>query len=356
MRLKNINVYYFINNRNLTSYSIRIIKKLIHEKANVFVSRIDNNFNLTNFKNLEKLELKIKNYYGNKIELSKKDTILIAPCSRRILGLIAKNKTIEVNQFLELILFARRKKLHIFIAPMMSKDLWYSQKIQQIVRKLENLRYRIIWPLINSKKTMVMCVGRIVDTICFSFIRINFLSYKVNNKELYKNLLFYRRIYFNDFKKIGKFLKTHKLNLPTAGCLSFKVPEGFIITSTGSDLSRLTPQNISLVIGFKEKINEIRWVGNNLPSSESPLNCIIHKKKKHKIVLHIHCPRLTYNYNLFRFCSKIYYRYGTFKIGYKAVELLRRDNFSILKCHGEVIIGNNVKSIKKTLINILKLA
>lgn len=253
-----------------------------------------------------------------------------------------------------LIASAIGNQIPIFIAPAMNKNLWSHPIISETIKKIENWNCRVIWPEITEKKITMINIGKILDTVYFHFCRINFTSKKDKSTDKTNKLRLLRNKYFNDFYEIGEFLKKHDLNLPTAGCLSIKVNDGFIITSSGSDLPYLRDDEISLITSWNERNNQIKWVGDKIPSSESPLHCIVHRHNKDKFVLHIHSPKMTYSDRLFEYRSKKYFRYGTFNIGYEAQKLLDKNKFCILKAHGEIIISNTLSEIKQILLKFNK--
>lgn len=353
-RLRNRNIYYIITGAPKAKYAERIIRELISEGARVFT--IPTKAGL-DFMDVEKLKLIqgniVRDDWNNKIRLPKEDAVLIAPCTFNTLNSIAAGLA---NSYpLCLIASAVGKNIPIFIAPAMNKSLWDHDIIQETIKKLESWNCRVIWPQITPNKVTMIDVDKILDTLYFSFNRINYSSHQNRDRRLYNKLLSLRRKYFNDFNDIGKFLEVHNLNLPTAGCLSFKVQGGFIITSSGCDLSKLVLQNISFITSWDEKESRIEWVGDYMPSSEAPLHCIIRKYKNDNILLHSHCPKMTYSDKLIPYNTTKYNRYGTFKIGRAILKLLNQYRFCIMKYHGEVILSNNTAGIKRTLLKYFKI-
>ena len=354
-RLKNKTIYYFITGAKKTELAPIIIKEIIREGARVFTipTKASLKFiDLVKIKNIRGNIVKVD--WSNKIKLPKEDAVLIAPCTFNTLNSIASG--LADTYPLCLIASSLGNKVPIFIAPAMNKSLWDHPLTQENIKKLEKWNCRVIWPEISNDKVSMMDIGRILDTLYFSFKRINYLDEKIRSVGLDNKLKVYRKKYFSIFTNLGKFLNQKNLNLPTAGCISVRVPEGFLITSSGVELSDLHQNEISLIVGFNESNNLIKWVGDKLPSSESPLHCIVQKQKKPKIIIHFHHPQITYSTNLKKFNTIKYDRYGTFAIGYNLLKILGEEKFCIMKYHGEVVLGNNILEIKKILIKFNNLA
>ncbi len=191
---------------------------------------------------------------GTKNKLPKEDAVLIAPCTFNTLNAISSGQADSYP--LCLIASAIGKRVPVFIAPAMNKSLWDHFIIQENIKKLESWGCHIIWPEILKKKTTMICLGKILDTIYFNFNRINFNSKKVSDYENEYRLKKYRTQFIDYFREIGAFLKEYNLNLLTAGCMSVRVKEGFLISSSGSDLSRnFKKENISLIINWDRDRN-----------------------------------------------------------------------------------------------------
>lgn len=344
-RLKDKNIYYFITGAKKADLSIKIIKEMIGEGASVYTIPTKASLDFINLSDLRKIKGNIiKCDWSDKIKLPKEDAVLIAPCTFNTLNAISAG--IADSYPLCLVASSIGKNIPIFIAPAMNKMLWDHPIMQHNIKKLEKWNCRVIWPEISANKATMMSIGKILDALYFNFKRINYLEDRIKDFKLENKLRIYREKYFLIFNNLGKFLASKNLNLPTAGCISIRVKEGFLVTSSGSDLSNLHKDNISLVIGFNEHKNLIQWIGAKTPSSETPLHCIIQKHKKDKIVLHFHCPKMTYSNNLAQFNTRKYIRYGTFDLGYQLLKILDKNNFCIMKYHGEVVLGDTISKIK----------
>jgi len=355
MRLKGKNIYYIITGASKAKYAEIIIREIIKEGANVFTIPTKSGEKFIDLKILKNIKNNIiKTDWSEKIKLPREDAVLIAPCTFNTLNAIAQGRA--DSYCLCLIASAIGNKSPIFIAPSMNKSLWNNPVTQESMKKLEFFGCRIIWPKILPDKVTMINTKKILDSLFFSFKRIAFKSKKNGDKRLQNKLHHYQKKYIGTFNKVGDYLSKNKLNLPTAGCMSIKVPGGFIISRSGCDITHVREDDISLVVSWNEKLNKIEWTGKKSPSSETPLHCVIRKNINKKIILHIHYPRMTYSNNLSSLNSNKYCRYGTFNIGYEILNILIKNSFAIMKYHGEVIIGDDIKEIKSNLTKYLKKA
>jgi len=348
-RLANKKIYYITTGAPKAKLASRIINEIIGEGATVYTIPTPASLNFINLNELEKITNNtIKIGWDKKIKLPKEDAILIAPCTLNTLNSIALG--LANNYPLCLIASALGRKIPVFIAPAMNQNFWNHPLVQENIKRLESWGCKIIWPKISKNKITMADTGKILDTLFFNFKRINFAEEKIVDKKLAHKLQIYRKKYFKHFQEIGAFLDEHDLNLPTAGCVSIKVSEGFLISSSGCDLSKdFKEENITLISNWDAKENLIRWIGDHLPSSESPLHCVINANKDHNILLHIHCSRMTYSHKLNRYATKRYQRYGTFEIGNQILKLFDENNFCIMRYHGEVLLGKDIAEIKQIL-------
>ncbi len=352
-RLKDKNIYYIVTGAPSAEFAVSIVTEIVAEGASVFTIPTKSSEAFVDIKRLKKIKNNtVKNDWSCDIKLPLEDAVLIAPCTFNTLNAIVSARADSYP--LCLIASSIGKKIPVFIALAMNKSLWNHPTVQENIKKLESWGCQIIWPEITLDVVTMVDIGKILDTLYFSFKRVNYIDKKVYRKELLKKLSNYRRKYFKEFSRVGVFLKENNLNLHSAGCMSLRVEDGFLITSSGSDLSELKEKNISLVSAWDENKNLIEWCGDNIPSSETPLHCVIQDEEKDKMVLHIHCPKMTYSHVLIKYNSASYMRYGTFEIGHKAKAMLRKDKFFIMKYHGEVVAGNNCNDLENTVLKYFK--
>lgn len=340
-RLEGKNIYYVVTGAKKAKLANIFIKEIVSEGANVFTiptkSALDF-FDCDKLKNIKNNVIKIG--WTDDIKLPKEDAILIAPCTFNTLNSIASGLA---NTYpLCLIASGIGNKVPIFIAPAMNKSLWNHPIMGKNLKRLESWGCRLIWPEIKKDKVTMIDPGKILDTLYFSFCRVNYQDKRIDSDKMNNKLNKYRNKYLSNFQSIGKFLLKNNLNLPTAGCISIKVPDGFLITSSGSDLASLSKCELCLIHSWDKKNIQINYVGEFLPSSETPLHCKIHEQSNKKYILHFHCPEMTYHEGLNKYNTDKYIRYGYFETGNSVWEKLKKEKFCIMKYHGEVLIGDDV--------------
>lgn len=351
-RLENKVIYYVPTGARSSQYADEIILELIEEGASVFTIPTKASLDFFDIKKIKSIKgNSIKTDWKNKLHLPKEDAVLIAPCTANTLNSMAAGIT---NTYpLCIIASAIGNKTPIFIAPSMNKSLWYHPMVQENIKKLEKWDCRIIWPKITPEIISIADIGKILDALYFSFKRINYNDQKIKTNKDYKTLV---KRNFEIFKEIGSYLAKKNINLPTAGCLSMKVNQGFLITTSGSDMAILKEEDISYITSWDEKKCLITWMGEKVPSSEAPLHCVLHQNRSDMLILHFHCPELTYSHKLSHLNTEDYIRYGTFKIGHESVKMVEKNNFMILKLHGEIVIGENTSQLKRIIAKHRKMA
>lgn len=353
-RLKNKKIYYIITGAKKAELADYIIKEMISEGAEVFTIPTKAALDFVDLEKLASIKGNtVKNDWSDKIKLPQEDVVLIAPCTLNTLNTIAAGLA---NTYpLCLVASSLGNKIPIFIAPAMNLNLWEHPLTKESIKKLEQWGCQIIWPEISKSGVTMMAVEKILDNLYFNFSRVNYLSNKIIDDKLGKKLLEYQAKYFEIFKSLGESLCFNKFNSLTAGCLSIKVPEGILITTSGSDMMKLKAKNLSLILSWNENNNNITYVGDSLPSSESPLHCVLHKNHQHKMILHVHCPEMTYSENLDKYKTSNYLRYGTFSIGQAISKIIKKENFAIMKFHGQVVIGDDTNELLNILWKFKKL-
>lgn len=353
-RLKNKKIYYVITGAKKAELASEIINEMVSEGAEVFIVPTKA---ASEFVDLNKLAgIKgciVKTDWSDKIKLPQEDAVLIAPCTFNTLNAIASGLA---NTYpLCLIASSLGNKIPVFIAPAMNRSLWEHPLVKDNIKKLEQWGCHVIWPEISQSKVTMISIGKILDTFYFNFSRINYLPNKIVDNKLNKKLEEYQIKYFEFFKSLGESLCLNNFNSLTAGCLSMKVPEGILITTSGSDMMKLKAENLSLISSWDEINNNIDYIGSLLPSSESPLHCVLHKNYKYKMILHVHCPEMTYSEKLDKYKTLDYLRYGTFSMGRVVSDTIEEENFAIMKYHGQVIVGNTADELLYTLHKFKKL-
>ncbi|MBU0930024.1 MAG: class II aldolase/adducin family protein [Nanoarchaeota archaeon] len=151
-----------------------------------------------------------------------------------------------------------------------------------------------------------------------------------------------------EFRNTGQELVDVGLTKGTGGCLSKHLNEGILVSATGAQLGNLSKKDLSLIKEVRN--NKIYWMGDNKPSSESPLLFELYLSIPNvKTIIHGHCPRITYDKKMQKYATPAYVRYGCFGEGKKIANILEQNGgFVILRFHGEISIGESLKeSFKK---------
>ena len=169
----------------------------------------------------------------------------------------------------------------------------------------------------------------------------------------------------NELKKWGKkisemgFIPHYKNEkepnrLSSAGNLSFRNNNGFIITASYSDLFNLQDEDFVEVKNVDLKQKKI-WVnGTKEPSSETMLHHAIYQERNDvNAIFHGHSDKLLKNYKKLRLISTKYEAtYGTIELINSVLEVLKVENFLIIKNHGFLSLGNAINRAGNEIMNI----
>ena len=138
-------------------------------------------------------------------------------------------------------------------------------------------------------------------------------------------------------------LGSHRLLERNNGNISVKVEGGLVITPTGMDMSKVETRDMVLVTDFNDS-DIVRVVGTSPPSSEARMHWMIYKAfPKVGAIVHFHDNRL---FGKFSETSKEH-PYGTLELAKDAIETLKKKNFIILKNHGPLVVGKDIKECHK---------
>ena len=171
----------------------------------------------------------------------------------------------------------------------------------------------------------------------------------------------------NELKKWGKkfsemgFIPHYKNEkesdrLSSAGNLSFRNNNGFIITASYSDLANLRDEDFVEVKNVELNRKKI-WVnGRKDPSSESMLHYTIYQKRSDiNAIFHGHCKELLENFIELGLKSTVYSApYGSLKLVNSVIEVLGNENFLIMKDHGFLSLGESPEEAGSIILNINK--
>ena len=169
----------------------------------------------------------------------------------------------------------------------------------------------------------------------------------------------------NELKKWGKkfsemgFIPHYKnekepKRLSSAGNLSFRNNNGFIITASYSDLANLRDEDFVEVKNVELNRKKI-WVnGRKDPSSESMLHYTIYQKRSDiNAIFHGHCKELLENFIELGLKSTVYSApYGSLKLVNSVIEVLGNENFLVMIDHGFLSFGTSIDNAGKIVLDI----
>lgn len=287
---------------------------------------------------------KVKDNYskGEHQILPQEDLIIVCPCTFNTFNKIFLG--IADNYAMSIIHNGIGKGSKIIIAPAMDYTLWnnFSCRLnREKEAKIENLK--IIFPEYiydenyKLKKTTMAPFKKIYDSIIKDFQSIKYENYKLGDRISLENI--HRE--FIEFKNTGKEIIKKKLTSGKAGFLAKKIDEGYLVTRTGACIGDLRVNDMVYVKDVKD--NVVYWEGNIGPTSEFPIIYEIFSQFQNvKVIIHSHCPSITYNPHNIKFTTDEYISYGEWgefeKINKKLIE---NNGFVILKLHGELSLGYN---------------
>jgi len=150
-------------------------------------------------------------------------------------------------------------------------------------------------------------------------------------------------------KKIGKDLSERGIAPGTTGNISVRVPDGFIITATASNLSSLSDDDMVIVREFDFENNALRKAeGLKKPSSETPLHWKLYASRKDvNAIVHVHDPALLTEKAAEKLKVPITEKelsYGTIETAEAVSAILSNGgNAVIIKAHGIVVAAPTIE-------------
>jgi ribulose-5-phosphate 4-epimerase/fuculose-1-phosphate aldolase len=157
-------------------------------------------------------------------------------------------------------------------------------------------------------------------------------------------------------KKFDKLGLTPKEGRWSAGNLSFRKKEGFIITGSSKDMAKINIEGLAFVKKCDSKKKEAHVQGLTLPSSETFLHWFIYKKRKDvKAIFHGHNKKILEKATKLKIVQTKKERpYGTIQLAKEVLKVLNKNNFIILKNHGFLSMGKSMKEAGKLAISVFK--
>ena len=273
---------------------------------------------------------------GEKLPLE--DLVLVAPCTFNTLNKISAG--IADTYPTTVIASSISNKRKVVIAPAMNSTMWEHPQTQESIKRIQSWGCKIVYPEISLERVTMAPIEKIADTVFSNIAKIRYESERIGINDEYIKLIEENHA---EFRRIGESIVDLDLTRGSAGCLSKRVKEGYLVSSTGAHVGSLSPEELTLV---KSRTGEkIMWQGYKEPSSETPLLLELYSLiPKTNAIIHGHCPRMTYDHKMQQpYASEEYVRYGIFGEANKIINVLKQNNgFGILRLHGEISAGESL--------------
>lgn len=164
---------------------------------------------------------------------------------------------------------------------------------------------------------------------------------------------------FPEFCACCRRLRKHKMTYANAGNISVRFKEGFIITSTGSNLSCLDKDEIVFVEKCDIEKQKVSYRGAKKPSSETMMHYLIYQERpKANAIIHAHDEAATKPELLKGKVTETLREepYGSLALARMAIGTFKNgDDIIVLKNHGYVAVGSGLKEACGLIIDMHKL-
>lgn len=225
------------------------------------------------------------------------------------------------------------------------ESLTFEKEINEEKKIYGNLSsFNIMRPDVYHDELFIVSNTKLTDNIICDTIRIKYKAKCLNqNSVLAEMPKFVKEFFLKSAEYYDKNQMYHRSN--TDGYFAIKTPDGIYITATktekdkGIDLNR-----VSLIKNYNRKDNEIEYLGQHLPSSDSVEACVIFENLPHITqIIHTHDSiSFTRNKNAEIFPRVHTMRYGEADLGDEIVKIYQKtlSQTIILEEHGEVFLGS----------------
>lgn len=342
MSLQGKVVYYMLTGARKSKEAILNIAGLRELGADVYVILTEDS---KQFVNLEELKRVSGHFVRTSFQkeqpdhsLPLEDLVVIAPATYNTVNKIANG--IADNLVTSLAATAIGRGTPVYLAPNMNFDLWSSPITQESIGRLRRYGVNIVHPQIEDGKATMAETLKVFDSVVHDFVRIRYLGKQTPDlAEERRNVI---EKHVPVFRMMAQRLARLQGLGTTAGCMSLRVDEGFLVTASGAKLEALREEDVTLVLHCEEAVNVVEWFGQRPPSSETPLHAKLYEKfPDMNAVLHTHCADLTYNPAFKSYRTSRFYSYGTFEFGEGIANEMRERGQQVIiaKDHGQVVIG-----------------
>ena len=154
------------------------------------------------------------------------------------------------------------------------------------------------------------------------------------------------------FAQCGRILQEHDMTPANGGNMSQRVEDGFVITTSGSNLGILASDELALVHGFDTDEPAVRYSGIRKPSSEAIMHGLIYERfPTAGAVLHAHDEATTSSAAACLPETAKEEPYGTVALAKLAVDAFAAGStIIVLKNHGYVAIGDDLAAATETVL------
>jgi len=319
-----------------------LLNQFKQEKANCVLIPTSMSCSMMDWDSINGFNIR-KDYAGEDSEnLPEEDIVVVAPCTFNSFSKIAHG--IADNYPMSILHAAIGKNKHVVIAPAM--NYWYFNHplTKENLSKISSYdNVSIVYPefIYSSdgklEKITMAPWEKIFDNVCHKYEKIRYIDRKIlfNGSSLVEK-------YFSEFSLTGVHLQENHYANSTAGFMAMRIPEGILITCSGSLVGSLSRDDITIIHGWDN--HEVLWSGTSRPSSETPLVLEMFEAFPYKtVIVHGHCRDVTYSPKTLKYNSLGYLKYGEWNELYKIKPVLEAYGKGIMKLHGEVIMANNFK-------------
>ena len=276
------------------------------------------------------------------VNLPAASLVLIAPATFNTVSKISNG--VCDNYALTIIASSISNKLPICLAPSYS-DMWSHPLNNVYLNRLKDWGITLILPDMEKDHVTLAPIEKISDTVRSKINKVKYEHIKISDDKIANHHRTIIKDLLNEFKTVGEGAENAGLNHGLNGCIGLKLnSQWLVMTATGSKIAELAEEDLVLVDMQKSlSQNKIHWLGNKLPSSETPMFLAIAQLSKDIIaIIHTHYPEITYNQKFSLYKTQDYMPYGLFGVDDQLKGLIKKHNFGVMRLHGEVTVGKSL--------------
>jgi hypothetical protein len=272
-------------------------------------------------------------------KIPEEDIVIVAPCTFNTFSKIAHG--IADNHPMSILHAAIGKGKRIVIAPAMGEQYWNHPIMSQNCKIVTEFGVEIVWPEHiysangNLEKITMAPWEKIFDNICYPYQKIRY-----QNAQIILDIETIVNANYPEFSVLGKKMQEDHYTNAAAGFLAKRVPDGILVTRSGSLIGNLSRNDLVFISDWKNRI--VSWSGRGAPSSETPLILeIFDAFPDINTIVHGHCRDITYSPKMVKYHSSEHLRYGYWRDFFKIAPTLKTHHCGIMKLHGEIVIAND---------------